>query len=546
MKTLIIFLFTAIGIYAQLFYPTTWWKVEGEGIGFSVEAYDLNQDNKKDVFVGNFNTTDVYYAGYGILDNIRDAQFRGRMLAICDFNGDTYADLITMHLTGYDSSRMDYNGEILFYWGRNHFVSSIDTTADYSIPLPNLRPQKEGFGAGYFQWGVEVGDLNNDGKEDLVINAYDYGYYDSDIHTRVGRVYIYLGNSVPSDTPNYIMTGKFIPGQILQPEFGWYFQVGDINRDGIDDLLVGSSIKTIPPNPKDSLEVLHVFYGGTNFNFAHGSESLLYKSKIKTGVLPNWAEWFNNIFSIEDINGDGWQDLLVARNLWPVDSFKVTVHNGGANGIDTIPYFTFSKDTNGNGGVPLSWALNCGDINNDGFNDFIFPSNPWILVFGGPYVNNRNPRGSKGSYEYLGTYPMKAVNIGRQNNDIQNDFLICASAYGPGGYGFAEILLGTDLTTGLDNEKLNQSGNNDFYAFPNPFQKKCTIKFIFNEKESVKITIYDSMGGKITELLDRELESGEHKIEFDAEGRGFSSGIYFVEIDLGKRGKQSLKLIYLK
>src|SRR5690606_19382201 len=109
---------------------------------------------KLDVVVGNWNDTYVYYGGHGILNQVVDVVYTGRMLAICDYNGDGFDDMITMHFTDFDSTREDYNGELLFYWGSDSTELAIDTIPDYSIPLPTLYPKFERFTEGYFSVGV--------------------------------------------------------------------------------------------------------------------------------------------------------------------------------------------------------------------------------------------------------------------------------------------------------------------------------------------------------------------------------------------------------
>jgi len=155
------------------FYPVEYWNVSGYGMAFNVEVHDINNDGKQDIIVGNWNDTYVYYGGAGVLDDTVDLVYTGRCLAVCDYNGDGYKDLIAMHFTGFDSIRNDYDGEILFYYGANT-TPNIDTIPEYSIPLPTLYPTRDGFSLGLGRPGIEYGDFNNDRKNDLVINSWQY------------------------------------------------------------------------------------------------------------------------------------------------------------------------------------------------------------------------------------------------------------------------------------------------------------------------------------------------------------------------------------
>ncbi len=193
MKTLfVLFVLITANLSAQnWFYMPSFWTVSGPGMAFNIEAFDMNKDGRLDVVVGNWNDTYVYYGGPGILNTTVDLVYTGRMLAICDYNGDGFDDLIAMHFTNFDSTREDYDGEILFYWGSDTTELAIDTIPDYSIPLPTLYPTFERFTVGYFTVGIQKGDLNNDGKRDLVFSSL-YNVEELGDIVPSGKIYIYI------------------------------------------------------------------------------------------------------------------------------------------------------------------------------------------------------------------------------------------------------------------------------------------------------------------------------------------------------------------
>jgi hypothetical protein len=79
--------------------------------------------------------------------------------------------------------------------------------------------------------------------------------------------------------------------------------------------------------------------------------------------------------------------------------------------------------------------------------------------------------------------------------------------------------------------------------YPNPFNPSTLIKFSLPEKTGVVVNIYNSIGEKIRTLVQKELESGYHQVEFDASD--LSSGVYFCQLEAGRYTK-TMKMILLK
>ncbi len=61
--------------------------------------------------------------------------------------------------------------------------------------------------------------------------------------------------------------------------------------------------------------------------------------------------------------------------------------------------------------------------------------------------------------------------------------------------------------------------------FPNPFNPTTTIRWQLPMAGKVKLSIYNSAGQKISQLIDEDQTAGEHKVEFD--GAALASGVYF-------------------
>ncbi len=67
--------------------------------------------------------------------------------------------------------------------------------------------------------------------------------------------------------------------------------------------------------------------------------------------------------------------------------------------------------------------------------------------------------------------------------------------------------------------------------YPNPFNPSTNIEFSIPKTEHVVLKIYDLLGNEITTLLNKEMFSGEHKIEFNS--KSLPSGIYYYKLTAG-------------
>jgi photosystem II stability/assembly factor-like uncharacterized protein len=67
-----------------------------------------------------------------------------------------------------------------------------------------------------------------------------------------------------------------------------------------------------------------------------------------------------------------------------------------------------------------------------------------------------------------------------------------------------------------------------YQNYPNPFNPSTSIKFDVPSSAFVNLSVYNSIGEKVTTLINEQLDSGVHYISFDA--GNLSSGIYFYRL----------------
>jgi len=115
---------------------------------------------------------------------------------------------------------------------------------------------------------------------------------------------------------------------------------------------------------------------------------------------------------------------------------------------------------------------------------------------------------------------------------------------GTGVYDDAFILKVGSMPTGSGEFTNNSASGNVLYQnYPNPFNSTTTIEFHISETSFIKLDIYNAMGQNVSSLINEELESGNHAVEFNA--TGFPEGIYYFTLKDGKL-TSSKKLIIKK
>jgi aminopeptidase N len=86
------------------------------------------------------------------------------------------------------------------------------------------------------------------------------------------------------------------------------------------------------------------------------------------------------------------------------------------------------------------------------------------------------------------------------------------------------IVVGVDDEVVLNEYSLEQN-------YPNPFNPNTTISFNLAKSGFTTLKVYDAIGNRVAELVNENLESGRHKIDFDASK--LTSGIYFYTVTSG-------------
>ncbi len=211
------------------------------------------------------------------------------------------------------------------------------------------------------------GDINGDGINDLVIGAHwGYGGW--------GRVYIVFGKTSGWAKNTDLGPLSSIVAEMVSSDFGIQVDIpGDVNGDGIDDLLVGAG-----QTGKSfyGAGAAYVIFGKTGTWGCNVSVTTLsgasYMGEAKNDYAGSAAQ------GAGDVNGDGFADLLVGAHDHTIDSpdiGRAYLILGKASG--------WAKDVNLSSAdviyLSLSgWSSNfgqavssAGDVNGDGTDDVL-------------------------------------------------------------------------------------------------------------------------------------------------------------------------------
>jgi hypothetical protein len=391
-------------------------------------------------------------------------------LAVGDFNDDGIDDLLigARFADGPDDSRREV-GEayVIFGW------PSLGGTIDLAQGEENLIIFGERGGVGekpgdQLGYGVAAADVNDDGIDDIIVSApMSEGIEDPDYRNDRGEAYVIfgrtdLGGSVDIAEGQQDVTIIAAEGFSLM---GDSVATGDVNGDGIDDIILGAPFAGRVPGsphggPRTELGEVYAVFGSATLD---GIISIPEGDQDFTISGPEQYSELGDAVAVGDVNDDGIDDIIaVAESGSPPDG---TRDNAGE------AYVVFgSKNLGGKVDIAkgeqdlailgagandaLGFCVSSGDINDDDIDDIVLvaqraagagrarnTSGEAYVIFGSPDLG--------GTIDVL-SGDQDITIFGADAHDLLSS---CSAGHDVNGDGIGDILLGTSFGRGPANDR---------------------------------------------------------------------------------------------
>ena len=275
-----------------------------------------------------------------------------------------------------------------------------------------------------------AGDIDADGFDDVLVAAPGYT-------GDRGAVFVYYGQVGGLSTT----AGTQLDGLSVGDFFGTSVDgAGDVNGDGYADVIVGAY------GYSSEAGRAYVFHGAASGLGTAASTTLTGSSTSRLGYAVSGAG---------DVNGDGYDDIVVGSPRYSSYTGRVAIHHGSASGISSTAARTLAGSASA---VYFGFSVDgLGDVNDDGYDDIATGAYATSSSTGAAYVYH-------GSSSGIGSAASRSL-TGYSTGDR---FGHCVAAAGDvNGDGYADLLVGaTGYTSDTGRAYVYSGGSSGIVASP--------------------------------------------------------------------------------
>jgi len=316
-----------------------------------------------------------------------------------DINGDGFDDVI-VGASSYDAGQSNEGAAFIFLGSATGIADGDPDTADTQIESNQANAFMGSSVAG-------IGDVNDDGYDDVIIGAYLYDAGEED----EGAAFVFLGSAAGIADGDPSTADAQIESDQVNANMGASVAgAGDVDDDGYADVIVGAyrydtglanlqctKCSGICP-PTFTQQGFHPFEccegpgigeclnEGAAFVFLGSASGIASGGPADADTMlasdneTSWLGW--SVAGAGDVNGDGYDDVIAGAMAWDVirppqiphaDRGSVFIFLGGPAGVADGTPDTAATHLQGTKSRSLfgNSVAGAGDINGDGFDDMI-------------------------------------------------------------------------------------------------------------------------------------------------------------------------------